>query len=226
MDKFAVFDLEIIKTVEGVDDWFSVAPLGISCIAVALSDCEDTLVWYGQNQLGVTGSRAAIAGLTDLVHKEGYTLVGFNSLGFDFRVLATESGMFGACKDLALHHIDLFFYLFCALGYGPGLNRLAQGMGLSGKTVGMDGAKAPELWRQGQRQTVLDYCVQDVRTTLDLVQTSINARGVSWDSKSGKRVGLSFSRWLTVQEAMGLPEPDTSWMTNAWPRSKFTGWMK
>lgn len=224
MNKFAVLDLEIIKTVEGVDDWFSVAPLGISCVAVALSDSDDTLVWYGQNQLGVTGSRAAIAGLISLVD-EGYTLVGFNSLGFDFRVLATESGLFADCGYLALQHVDLFFYLFCALGYAPGLNRLAQGMGLPGKTVGMDGAKAPELWRQGQRQAVLDYCVQDVRTTLDLVQASINARGVTWVSKSGKRVGLSFAQWLTVQEAMALPEPDNTWMEKPWSRSKFIGWL-
>ena len=31
--KLAVFDLEIVKTVTGVDDWFTVAPLGISCVA-------------------------------------------------------------------------------------------------------------------------------------------------------------------------------------------------
>ena len=43
--KLAVFDLEIVKTVTGVDDWFTVAPLGISCVAVALSDSPDAIVW-------------------------------------------------------------------------------------------------------------------------------------------------------------------------------------
>ena len=31
--------------------------------------------------------------------------------------------------------------------------------------------------------------------------------------------------WLTVEEALRLPLPDTSWMDEPWPREKFTGWM-
>ena len=31
--------------------------------------------------------------------------------------------------------------------------------------------------------------------------------------------------WLTVSEALGLPLPDTSWMSDPWPRERFTGWM-
>ena len=32
--------------------------------------------------------------------------------------------------------------------------------------------------------------------------------------------------WLTVDQAEKLPEPDTSWMADPWPRSKFTDWMR
>ena len=32
--------------------------------------------------------------------------------------------------------------------------------------------------------------------------------------------------WLTVREALRLPEPDTSWMSNPIPRRQFTQWLK
>ena len=223
--KLAVFDLEIVKTVTGVDDWFTVAPLGISCVAVALSDSPDAIVWYGDNELGVEGSRAVVAGLMQLV-SDGYTIAGFNSLGFDFRVLAIESGMVAECKALAVNHIDLFFHLFCLLGYAPGLDKLAEGMGTTRKTKGVDGAKAPEMWREGQRQAVIDYCVRDVRATLELMRAIEERKRAQWTSKAGNPLMAYFDELLTVTRAAGLPLPDVSWMpTNPWQRSKFTGWL-
>jgi hypothetical protein len=224
LNKLAVFDLEIVKTVTGVDDWFDVAPLGISCLAVALSDSPDAIVWYGDNELGIEGSRAVVAGLIQLVN-DGYTIAGFNSLGFDFRVLAIESGMFTECKALAFNHIDLFFHLFCLLGYAPGLDRLAEGMDTTRKTKGMDGAKAPEMWRNGQRQAVLDYCVQDTRATLELLLAIADKKQARWTSKSSRPVIVGVDGLLTTGQAMELPQPDTSWMDNAWQRSKFSGWI-
>lgn len=222
--KLAVFDLEIVKTVEGVDDWFTVAPLGVSCVAVALSDSPDAIVWYGDNELGKVGTLEVIAGLMELDY-QGYKVCGFNSLGFDFRVLATESGNYHNCRWLARRHVDLYFQLFCMLGYGPGLDRLAAGMGTARKTKGMDGAKAPEMWRKGQRQAVLDYCVQDTRATLELIQAIDQARCAQWTSRSGSPVTVEIEKLLTVSQALALPEPDVSWMDNAWQRSKFSGWL-
>jgi hypothetical protein len=34
------------------------------------------------------------------------------------------------------------------------------------------------------------------------------------------------TRLLTVQQCLQLAEPDTSWMTKPWPRSKFAGWLQ
>ena len=224
-NKYAVFDLEIIKDVSGVDDWWSVAPLGVSCCAVALSDSDNAIVWSGYPELGEFGLRQVVAGLADLAWK-GYTLVGFNSLGFDLRLLATESNMTTLCKSIASNHIDMFFHLFCQLGYAPGLDTLCAGMGTPRKTKGVDGAKAPELWAKGERQAVIDYCVQDVRSTLALLLAAEERGGVQWTSKSGKTVTCDFEKWLTVAQALSLPEPDNSWMKDPWKRSKFTGWME
>ena len=224
-NKYAVFDLEIIKDVTGVADWWSVAPLGVSCGAVALSDSDNAIVWSGYPELGNKGLNRVVTGLYDIA-KGGYTLVGFNSLGFDFRLLAIESDDADICEGLASDHIDMFFHLFCMLGYAPGLDTLCVGMGTPRKTKGVDGAKAPELWAKGERQAVIDYCVQDVRATLALLLATEDRGGVQWTSKSGKTVTCDFDRWLTVTQALSLPEPDNSWMKEPWKRDKFTGWME
>lgn len=223
MTRWAALDLEIVKQIpDGVDDW---APFGISCAAVALSDSPHALVWHGDSELGRQGSRALVAAFTALVD-DGYTLVGFNSLGFDFRCLAVESGLHDECQWLAMQHVDLFFHLFCRLGYGPSLDRLAKGMGLPGKPEGIDGIKVPQMWAEGQRQTVVDYCVADARTTLAIVDAALFMGGVQWISKNGKPVTVDFEQWDTAVDALRIPEPDTSWMTEPWSRRKFTSWLK
>ena len=89
------------------------------------------------------------------------------ALGFDFDILAEESGMLEECRDLAVSHVDMMFHVFCQLGYGVGLDAAARGMELAGKSKGMSGVLAPVLWAEGRREEVLEYVAQDVRTTLE-----------------------------------------------------------
>jgi hypothetical protein len=118
------------------------------------------------------------------------------------------------------------FHLFCQLGYGVGLDRAAKAMGLAGKPEGMSGALAPRLWANGRRQEVLDYVAQDARTTLELARICEERGYLRWITHSGNVRTVALPRgWLNVGDAMNLPEPDTSWMSNPWPRSKFTGWL-
>lgn len=223
--KSVVFDLEITRIIPpDCTDWWSLGKLGVSCAVAQLGDSKDAIVWAGWDDLSEGGSKSVVRALLGLV-SDGYTLVGFNSLGFDLRCLAAESGLVDECRWLALNHVDLFFHLFCALGNGPGLDRLAKGLGLSGKTAGMNGAKAPEMWAQGERQKVIEYCVQDVRTTAEIYRLGNELNGVEWQSKAGNVIAVSFDKWLPVLEASSLPEPDVSWMTNPWSRDKLLGWM-
>jgi hypothetical protein len=190
-----------------------------------LSDDPNVIVWQGQPELGEYGVRGIVDTL-DTLFSGGYQLVTFNGAGFDFRVLADGCKVTRiAAARLARTHIDIFFHLFAKLGYSPGLDALARGAGLGSKTEGMDGAKAPDMWQNGQYQQVIDYCIQDTRLTLQLAQTVIERGAAEWTSKSGRPQSVKVDRWLTVMEAVQLPDPDNSWMGDrAWPQSKFIGW--
>jgi hypothetical protein len=134
--------------------------------------------------------------------------------------------MLAECRALALAHVDMMFQIVCRLGYGVSLDAAARGTGVEGKPEGMNGSQAPVLWSEGRREEVLRYVAQDVRTTLELA-TTCEARGVlRWIARSGKLRSMPLPEgWLTVDEAGKLPEPNTSWMDEPWPRGRFTGWM-
>jgi hypothetical protein len=82
------------------------------------------------------------------------------------------------------------------------------------------------LWAEGKREEVLEYVTQDVRIALGLA-TACETDGVMrWIARSGKRRSMALpGEWLTVEAAARLPLPNTSWMDDPWPRTKFTGWM-
>jgi hypothetical protein len=230
--RYLAFDIESAKILpEGVQDWSPHRPLGISCAATLPSDGEVTL-WYGKTpsddfapQMSVEEAQSLVKYLTSAADS-GYQIVTWNGLGFDFDILAEESGMLPDCRELALNHTDMMFHIFCLKGYPLGLDKAAKGMGLKGKPFGMSGEMAPRMWKDGRFQEVLEYSRQDVQTTLDLAEI-VEKQQLKWLSNRGKRQFLSLpSGWLPVQEAQKLPTPDTSWMSNPWPRTKFTKWLE
>ena len=126
---------------------------------------------------------------------------------------------------MALNHIDIMFQFFCIKGFPLGLDKAAKGMGLEGKTVGMDGSMAPILWKEGRHREVLEYASQDVDTTLQLALLIQKLHRITWISNTGNPQQASFPNGLSpVLDSKELPDPDTSWMSNPWPRSKFYGW--
>ena len=116
-------------------------------------------------------------------------------------------------------------HFFCIKGYRIGLDAIAKGCRLPGKIEGMNGALAPELWQAGEYQRVLDYVAQDVRATLAVVQAVEAQKGFAWMAKSGRLNSVSIHKWLTVEDALKLPLPDTSWMDTPIDRNEFTQWL-
>lgn len=231
MQKYISFDIEIAK-VPTSEDWKSERPLGISCAATLSSDGFLT-TWQSYVD-GAYAPQMDKVSLYELVQylvqttQRGYKILGFNSLGFDFDILAEESGLHEACADLALNHVDIMFQFLCTKGFPVSLDALSRGMGLEGKTKDMSGAKAPQMWATGDpvvQAEVLDYVSQDVRTTLELARAIEKREMAQWVSRSGRMNTCVFPGGLrTVRESLGIPRPQTNWMTNPLTREGFYAW--
>ena len=222
--KYLAFDIETATVSDR--NWRSCRPLGIACAATLLSDTDELILWQGASE---RLSRQEAASLVEYLRQQvghGYTVLTWNGTGFDFDILAEESGMLAECRELAVNHVDMMFHVLCRLGYGVSLNAAAKGMNLPGKPEGMNGAMAPVLWAEGKREAVLEYVAQDVRTTAELAKECEAYGAMWWITKSGKARRMMLPRgWLTVEEAEQLPEPNTSWMTDPWVRAEFTAWL-
>ncbi len=233
MTRYLAFDLEIARSIpEGLEDWKGIRPLGITCAATITSEGNLT-VYPATDDTGAYSARMTRAQASQLVDdlqvaaSSGLTLLSWNGLGFDFDILAEESGRLADCAALALVHVDMMFHLFCLRGHGLALNKAAQGMGLPGKLPGMSGEFAPLYWREGKQDLVLEYVAQDVRTTLEVANAVEARRALRWVSMNGNEQFLRIpGGWLTVEHALKLPLPITTRMRNPWTRAKFTGWLE
>jgi hypothetical protein len=234
MSNVIAFDLEIVKDIpEGVE-WRNIRPLGISCAAVLLDeDPLSELFFHKEMGLPKSGSMNKeelqyLVGSLMSFQRNDVRVVTWNGLGFDFDVLAEESGMYDECRELALNHIDMMFQFFCIKGFPVGLDATARGLGLGGKMAGMSGAQAPQLWasdKLSDRLKVLRYVHQDVVSTLEVYEKSSEVNGITWITKKGKYSSLPlYTGWKTVKECLDFPLPDTSWMDTPINREDFYSW--
>lgn len=234
MRRYVAFDLEIAALLpEGVADLDAHRPLGITCAALAWEYDGALLAatFCGHDDGGAIQPRMSRAECAALVHlladlvAGGHTLLTWAGCGFDFRTLAEESGCPATCSALASAHVDMMLHFHALTGYALGMDAAARGAGLHGKTNGVRGAQAPQMWADGCHAEVLAYVAQDARTTVQVARAVEQQGCVRWTSKRGRPCTLPIDRWLTVAEASALPLPDTSWLTDPWPRSKFTAWI-
>jgi hypothetical protein len=234
--KFAAFDLEIAKEFPDEGNWTSVAPLGITCAAFALSDADEPRFFHAAPQM----SRDACV---ELVHElqrvvaDGYTLVTWNGTAFDFAVLAQEAEMPRECAELALAHVDLMVIVTFKRGHWLGLQKALDGAGIAGKKKAvvlndgsrlneMSGARAPQLWAQGEYNAVLSYLREDVMPLLQLARIVKETKQIRWRSSKGFPQALPVERLWSVRECFAFPLPETAWMSTDPPqRAKFIEWM-
>jgi hypothetical protein len=235
MTKYLAFDIETAKIMPAeATNFQGYRPLGISCAAIAWMGKSglSTKSYHGRDEQQQPAGQMSRQECQELVHGlqkavgDGFTLLTWNGLGFDFDILAEESGLHPECCMLARNHVDMMFHFFCLQGYGLGLDTAAQGLKVAGKTEGVDGALAPTMWAAGKYAEVLAYVTQDVRCTLEVALAVEQHKQISWTSRTGRPQKIAINRWLCVDDALKLPEPDTSWMRDAWKREKFTGWMR
>ena len=234
--KFAAFDLETSKLIpENVSDIKDYAPLGISCAAVAFSDKDDVIFWQGVPQLSKDDCRTLVGNLQEIVN-EGYTLLTWNGCSFDFFVLAKEFGLVEECGSFALNHVDLMMIVTFTKGYFLGLDKALAGAGVKGKVKkltlsdgtkldDMSGAKAPQLWADGEYQAVLEYLRADVTQLIELAKVIEQRKSIQWNSNSGRPQYVSVDRFFLAKDCFNIPKPDVSWMENPPSRKGFINWI-
>ena len=226
--RFATFDLETAKVLPASADLAEHMPLGIAVAACRLPS-DEVHFWHGGSadapgpQMTRAQSAALVGDLKALV-AEGTPLVTWNGAAFDLLVLAHESGLWRDCAKLAQGHFDIMFHFLCAQGYPVSLEAVGKRLGLQ-KAAGLTGAEAPGAWQRGERRRVMDYLAGDVNMLADIYLAALRDRGLSWVTKKGQTRRWSAPRLLTVAEALQLPPPDTSWMTNPLRRERLCGWI-
>jgi hypothetical protein len=232
--KYVAFDIETAKVLprDVPGEILVHRPLGICCAAALAADKKASQLFYSRNASGIPSAQMCkddLSGLVDFLTSQvesGYTIVTHNGLGFDFDVLAEESDRINDCRKLALGHVDIMFHVFCCKGFCVGLNAAGEAIGIR-KLEGVESWEAPQLWRDGKCETVLEYVGRDCRIVLEVAEKSERRRSFTWITQRGTVGDLDLPQgWLTVQGAKNLPPPDTSWMSEPpWPRSKFTKWL-
>ncbi len=123
-------------------------------------------------------------------------LIGFNSDHFDIPILNKYySGDLRRLKS-----IDLMKEMRKTLGRRIGLNAVAEAT-LGKKKIG-DGVHANVWWRQGEKQKVVDYCIDDVRLTRELYDFALTQRHLKYrDGKMLKELALDIGDWRTQKNS-------------------------
>lgn len=148
---FTVLDIETRRSAKEVGGWHKARYMGVSC-AVLYDSKQDQFNEYRQEDV------------PQLCHdlKQSDLVIGFNIIGFDYKVLTGLSDF----DFYSLPTLDILIKVHERLGYRLSLDHLAsQTMG-SKKSA--DGLMALKWWKEGKLEKIAKYCRQDVKITRDL----------------------------------------------------------
>src|SRR5260370_38050344 len=105
--KYLAFDIETAADIPRPDfNWRAHRPIVITCAAIVASDAMQPVVGHGKSAAGAPAPRMTRDEVRQVVQAlvqkaaEGYTIITWNGLGFDFDVLAEESGAGDPCREL------------------------------------------------------------------------------------------------------------------------------
>jgi len=188
--KIFVYDLEIIKAIppknekdrkKGIEyckGWDDHAGMGISVL------CGFD---YLENRYRVIGetNKADFQKYID----DNYLMVTFNGINFDDKVI---KACWGQDVPSELQY-DLLVAIWAADGLGPKFNyKTHGGYGLDdccsknfGTTKTGHGALAPVDWQQGRIFEVIDYCINDVKMTRQLLEQVIMKQYIVHPKREG-----------------------------------------
>lgn len=182
-DHYVVFDIETRLSAAEVGGWNKADKMGVSIAALYDSRVDDYFT-YSQEELEGLFERMAAAQL----------IIGFNSLRFDYKVLAPYAGALPEPLALpSLPSLDLLQSIHKHLGYRVSLDNLCQATFNSGKSA--DGLQALRWWKEGRLDKIAAYCRKDVKLTRDLYLFGLKEKYLLFTNKAGMktRVPVDFS---------------------------------
>ena len=226
------FDIELANIIDLApgEDLDAHAPFDIACAAAA--DANGGLWhWFCREPVGTPArqldgllARDMLAWLRE--HQQrGVRVCAWNGLSFDLRWLGHVADDMPLAREVALDLIDPMFQFFVQRGFPVGLAKVAEAMGVVEAKL-MSGEDAPKRWAAGEHQLVLDYVAGDCRITDAVVACIEKERAVRWRTKRGTLSSEPMRELLPVRALLDAPLPDTSWMSDPLPRSKFTAWLQ
>lgn len=124
-------------------------------------------------------------------------LIGFNSDTFDIPLLNRYYP-----GDLSrLRSLDLLSEVQKVLGRRIRLQSLAEAT--LGKGKKGDGLKAAEWWKEGKREKVREYCIEDVRLTRELYEYAVRHGVLKYkDFRTVRDIKMDTSRWTAEPSAI------------------------
>ncbi len=230
--RWMAFDIEIENVFESApgEDIDKYGPFDISVAAMA-TDTGEVKHWFEKDATGQPGGHLSPIKAREMLEylraaqRAGVRVCAWNGLSFDLRWLGHAAGDFALAGEVALELYDPMFQFVAQRGFPVALANVAEGLGIEMKKL-MHGADAPKRWAAGEHQLVLDYVAGDCRITALVVERIEKQREIRWRTKKGTVSSEPMRTLLTVREAMKLPLPDTSWMSEPLKREKFHAWLK
>lgn len=182
-EHYVVFDIETRLSAAEVGGWNNAAKMGVS-IAVLYDSKADACFTYQQAEMEAMFERMAAASL----------VVGFNSLRFDYKVLAPFAALSGSFDLESLPSLDLLQNIYERLNYRISLDNLCKATLNSGKCA--DGLQALRWWKEGRLDEIAAYCRKDVELTRDLYLFGLKEQYLLFTNKAGMktRVPVDFTR--------------------------------
>lgn len=154
-DNIIVYDLETQKTFAEVGGFDKQTELLVSYLGL-YSYAQDKFFGFFEKDL---------PRIENILLQEQPTIVGFNSISFDNRVVQPY---FKKLQINELPQIDILAEIFDTLGFRMKLESVAQATLGTGKSG--DGLDAIKYYREGNLAALEKYCMDDVRITRDIFQ--------------------------------------------------------
>ena len=172
------FDLETKYSADEVGGWSNIEDMGMS-VGILWDTSDSQFHIYLENQI------------QELVNhfKRAELVVGFNHIGFDYRVVAgvlhaNRNERQRAHTELAeLNNLDMLVEVKKILGHRLKLDSIARPTLGVGKSA--DGLQALEWYKEGKLEKIIEYCKVDVEVTRDIHQYALQHGQLMYESHSG-----------------------------------------